>query len=67
MQGSFGGLLDYFVLCSFGAQTMGMVGKTVQLYRYFNTTVLIIDAHVNQTLHRMLQFVHTSAIACMAE
>ena len=74
MQGSFDGLLDYFVLCSFGVQTkklrgqrLGMVCKTVEMYRYLTTTVLIINAHVNQTLQRMLQCVHTNAIACMAE
>lgn len=70
----FDGLLDSYVLCSFGVQTnklrghrLGMVGKTGNLYWYLDTTVLIINAHVNQTLQRMLQFVHTNAIACMAE
>ena len=74
MQGSFDGLLDYFVLCSSGVQTnklrghwLGMVGKTVQWYRYLNTMIFIINAHVNQTLQRMLQFLHTTAITCIAE
>lgn len=74
MQVLFDALLDSFVLCSFGVQTnklrgdrLAMVGKTVELYRYLTTTALIINAHVNQTLQRMLQLVHTNAIACMAE
>lgn len=74
MQVLFDGLLDSFVLCSFGVRTntfrahrLEMVGKTVEGYRYLNTTILIINAHVNQTLQRMLQFMHTGAIACMAE
>ena len=37
------------------------------MYRYLDTAVLIINAHVNQTLQRRLEFVHTNAIACMAE